>query len=135
MELSEDKLLPRRPYLFRAFYDWITDNQLTPLVVVDATVAGVQVPRDYIKNDKIVLNIAMHSVSDYYITNDNIEFNARFNGNVEHIYVPMAAIEAIYARENGSGLGFSPEPEYENNDKIESVQTKLASKPAFHVVK
>lgn len=135
MELSEDKLLPRRPYLFRAIYDWITDSRLTPLVVIDATVAGVQVPRDYIKNDTIVLNIAVHSVSDYYITNDNIEFNARFNGNVEHIYVPMAAIEAIYARENASGLEFSPEPEYEKNDKPETVQVKSTSKPAFHVVK
>ncbi|RKS87165.1 stringent starvation protein B [Orbus hercynius] len=121
----------RRPYLFRAMYDWILDNDLTPYIVVNTTVYGVIVPEEYIQNDQIVLNIAPQSVGQYSINHAQLEFNARFGGNPQHLVVPMAAIEVIYARENGAGLGFEPEPQYENRPKEEP---KKPSNP-FKVVK
>lgn len=135
MEFSDETLLPRRPYLFRAFYDWIIDNELTPLIVVDATIPGVHVPKGYIKDAKIVLNIALASVGNYRVDNQCIEFNARFNGILEPIYIPMSALEAIYARENGAGLGFSPEPHYDLKEGKTDIPVAAKIKPAFRVVK
>ena len=105
-------MTPRRPYIFRAFYDWILDNELTPYIVVNTSINGVLVPQEFVKDSQIVLNIAPQSVGQYLATNDQIEFNARFSGVPQHIVVPMAAIEAIYARENGVGMGFEDEPYY-----------------------
>lgn len=120
----------RRPYLFRAMYDWILDNELTPYVVVNTTVYGVLVPTEYIQDNQIVLNIAPQSVGQYLINNEQLEFNARFGGNPHHIVVPMAAIEAIYARENGAGLGFEAEAQYENH----AEEPKKPTNP-FKVIK
>lgn len=128
--MDANEMTPRRPYLFRAFYDWIVDNELTPYLVVNTIIDGVFVPTEYIKDNQIVLNIAPHSVGQYSVSNDQIEFNARFGGNPHHIVVPMSAIEAIYAKENGVGIGFDPEPQYEK-------AKEQPSKPAnpFRVVK
>lgn len=124
-------MTPRRPYLFKAIYDWIVDNGLTPHIIVKTTVEGVLVPTEYIQNNQIVLNIAPHSVGQYSVTNEQLEFNARFGGNPYHIVVPMAAMEAIYARENGAGIGFEAEPQYENHKE---QQPKKSTNP-FKVVK
>ncbi|WP_392562836.1 ClpXP protease specificity-enhancing factor [Orbus sturtevantii] len=121
----------RRPYLFRAMYDWILDNELTPYIVVNTTIYGVLVPAEYVQNNQIVLNIAPQSIGQYSINNEQLEFNARFGGNPHHIVVPMAAIEAIYARENGAGLGFEDEPAYQENRPQE---TKKNTSP-FKVIK
>ncbi|GAA5109240.1 ClpXP protease specificity-enhancing factor [Orbus sasakiae] len=121
---------PRRPYLFRAMYDWILDNELTPYIVVNTTVYGVLVPDEFIQNNQIVLNIAPQSVGQYSINNQQLEFNARFGGNPHHIVVPMAAIEAIYARENGAGLAFEVEPQYQKRQE----EPKKTTSP-FKVVK
>lgn len=121
---------PRRFYLFRAMYDWILDNELTPYIVVNTTVYGVLVPDEFIQNNQIVLNIAPQSVGQYSINNQQLEFNARFGGNPHHIVVPMAAIEAIYARENGSGLAFEVEPQYQKRQE----EPKKTTSP-FKVVK
>ncbi|OCG33904.1 ClpXP protease specificity-enhancing factor [Gilliamella apicola] len=135
MELEQ--MTPRRPYLFRAFYDWILDNDLTPYIVVNTSVYGVLVPQEFIRNNQIVLNIAPQSVGQYLATNEQIEFNARFSGVPQHIVVPMAAIEAIYARENGVGMGFEDEPQYSIQSVSLSSQPKQSkSKPnPFRVVK
>jgi stringent starvation protein B len=139
MDMSPDKLLPKRPYLFRAFYDWIIDNELTPQIVVNATQHGVNVPQEYIKDGQIILNIAPHAVGQFVMNNDAIEFNARFNGIMQSIYIPMAAIEALYARENNDGLGFPPESYYEQQNIKPAVEkepsTQSKPKPAFKVVK
>ncbi|KES14321.1 Stringent starvation protein B, partial [Gilliamella apicola SCGC AB-598-I20] len=71
-----DNMTPRRPYIFRAFYDWILDNELTPYIVVDTSVYGVLVPQEFIKDNQIVLNIAPQSVGQYLVNNEQIEFNA-----------------------------------------------------------
>ncbi|MCO6524725.1 MAG: ClpXP protease specificity-enhancing factor [Candidatus Schmidhempelia sp.] len=139
MDMSTETLLPKRPYLFRAFYDWIIDNQLTPQIVVNTTVQGVNVPSEYVKDGQIILNIAPHAIGQFIMNNDAIEFNARFNGIMQAIYIPMAAIEALYARENNEGLGFAPEIYYEQQNAkpiVEQAQTTQSkSKPTFKVVK
>ncbi|OCG27617.1 ClpXP protease specificity-enhancing factor [Gilliamella sp. wkB108] len=106
-------MTPRRPYLFRAFYDWILDNELTPYIVVNASITGVIVPQEFVQDNHIVLNIAPYAVGQYSVSNEQIEFNARFSGVPQHIIVPMAAVEAIYARENNVGIGFEDEPQYQ----------------------
>jgi stringent starvation protein B len=94
-----------RPYLIRALYEWCTDNGFTPYVavLVDDT---VQVPREYVKNGEIVLNISYDATSSLKLGNDFIEFKARFAGTAREIMVPVSRVIAIYARENGQGMAF-----------------------------
>jgi stringent starvation protein B len=94
-----------RPYLIRALYDWCTDNGLTPYVAV-AVDETVQVPREYVKNNEIVLNISFDATSSLKLGNDFIEFKARFAGSAREIMVPIGRVIAIYARENGQGMAF-----------------------------
>lgn len=97
-----------RPYLIRALYEWCTDNGLTPYVAV-AVDESVQVPREYVKNNEIVLNISFDATSSLKLGNDFIEFKARFAGSSRQIMVPIGRVIAIYARENGQGMAF-PKP-------------------------
>ena len=97
MEMSQ--LTPRRPYLLRAFYEWLLDNQLTPHLVVDVTLPGVLVPMEYARDGQIVLNIAPRAVGNLELANDEVRFNARFGGVPRQVSVPLAAVLAIYARE------------------------------------
>lgn len=94
-----------RPYLIRALYEWCTDNALTPYVAVLVD-ASVQVPREYVKNGEIVLNISFDATSSLKLGNDFIEFKARFAGTAREIMVPVSHVIAIYARENGQGMAF-----------------------------
>ena len=95
-----------RPYLLRAIYDWVTDNGLTPYILVDAMREGVDVPPQAVKDGQIVLNIAMQAVVDLELGNDRISFKARFSGISRDVFVPVAAVLAIYAQENGQGMMF-----------------------------
>ncbi|MCU8103428.1 ClpXP protease specificity-enhancing factor [Shewanella oncorhynchi] len=113
-------LTPNRPYLLRAYYDWLMDNQLTPHVVVDAFVEGTQVPQQYVKDGQIVLNIAAGAVGNLQISNECVEFNARFGGVPQQVMLPMASIVAIYARENGAGTVFDIEDAYLVDDEVDS---------------
>ncbi|MBS0316866.1 MAG: ClpXP protease specificity-enhancing factor [Proteobacteria bacterium] len=94
-----------RPYLIRALYEWCTDNGLTPYVAVLAD-ESVQVPREYVKNGEIVLNISFDATSALKLGNDFIEFKARFGGIAREIMIPVGRVIAIYARENGQGMAF-----------------------------
>lgn len=100
-----------RPYLLRAIYDWISDNDLTPYILVDAGVEGVQVPPQVIKNGQVVLNLAMRAVANLDLGNEWISFQARFSGVSQAIHVPMRAVLALYAQENGQGMMFPAEEE------------------------
>ncbi|HKM95964.1 MAG TPA: ClpXP protease specificity-enhancing factor [Buttiauxella sp.] len=111
MDMSQ--LSPRRPYLLRAFYEWLLDNQLTPHLVVDVTLPGVHVPMEYARDGQIVLNIAPRAVGNLELANNEVRFNARFGGMPRQVFVPMAAVLAIYARENGAGTMFEPESNYD----------------------
>ena len=106
-------MTPNRPYLLQAYYDWLMDNELTPHVVVDAYVPGTQVPQQYVKDGQIVLNITSSAVDNLQIGHEYIEFNARFGGVPQQVVLPMAAIVAIYARENGAGTVFDLEDAYQ----------------------
>lgn len=97
-----------RPYLIRALYEWCTDNGLTPYVAVRVD-ESVQVPREYVKDGEIVLNISFDATSSLQLGNDFIEFKARFGGKPREILVPIGRVIAIYARENGQGMAF-PSP-------------------------
>ena len=99
-----------RPYLLRALNDWILDSQLTPYVVVDASLPAVDVPRDFVSNGQIVLNISPHAVRGLAIDNEYLEFSARFGGVPRQVTVPIVAVLAIYAKENGQGMVFGSEP-------------------------
>lgn len=118
--MSEQKMTPTRPYLARAIYDWICDNQLTPYVLVDATQKGVQVPQQHVHDGQIVLNIAPHAVHQFEMTMDFIAFSARFGGVSQQLYLPMSAVMGIYSRENGQGLYFDPQ-EYDVLDAADEL--------------
>lgn len=109
----EYKASPKRPYLLRAYYDWLVDNSFTPYLVVDATYLGVNVPVEYVKDGQIVLNLSANATGNLQLTNDFIQFNARFKGISRELYIPMGAALAIYARENGDGVMFEPEEVYD----------------------
>jgi stringent starvation protein B len=103
-------MLSSRPYLARGLYEWLLDNEHTPYVVVDAEQAGVIVPRQFVQNGQIVLNVGPTAVRDLHIENDAITFSARFGGQPMQVVVPMPSLIAIYARENGVGMVFGHEP-------------------------
>ena len=121
----EYKSSPKRPYLLRAYYDWLIDNDFTPYLVVDATYWGVKVPVEYVKDGQIVLNLSASATGNLQLTNDFIQFNARFRGVAQDIYIPMGAALAIYARENGDGVMFEPEAAYEHPEQTEEQPTSF----------
>lgn len=146
----EYKSSPKRPYLLRAYYDWLVDNNFTPYLVVDATYWGVNVPVEYVKDGQIVLNLSANATGNLQLANDFIQFNARFKGVSRELYIPMGAALAIYARENGDGVMFEPEAIYDElnsepdtdqpNDFTEAVdkqksstKKKTSSKSASHL--
>ncbi len=99
----------RRPYLLRAMHEWMTDNQQTPHLVVNALANGVEVPRQFVQDGKIVLNVSYHATNGLTMGNERVEFNARFGGQTHHVMVPIQAVLGIYARETGQGMIFSEE--------------------------
>jgi stringent starvation protein B len=103
-------MLSSRPYLARALYEWLLDNDHTPYIVVDAEREGVQVPGQFVQNGQIVLNISPSAVRDLLMANEAITFNARFGGQPMQVIVPSEALIALYARENGVGMVFGHEP-------------------------
>ena len=117
-----------RPYLIRALYEWCTDNGFTPYVAVLVD-DSVQVPREYVKNGEIVLNISFDATSSLKLGNDFIEFKARFAGTAREIMVPVNRVIAIYARENGQGMAF-PVPVAGGVEAEPAKASPLSSVPA-----
>ncbi len=104
-----------RPYLIRALYEWIVDNNCTPHIIVNAMANGVEVPQQYVNKDgQIVLNIAPQAVVGLEMSNKAITFSARFGGIPTQINVPCYAVMGVYARENGQRMMFDVEPEPDN---------------------
>ncbi|MGJ8524884.1 hypothetical protein LMG33818_000592 [Halomonadaceae bacterium LMG 33818] len=125
-----------RPYLSRALYEWLLDNDQTPYIVVDATIEHVVVPTQFVQNGQIVLNVAPTAVRDFRIENDMVSFNARFSGEAMEVWVPIEALMAIYSRETGAGMAFGqepvlPEPEVDEEEgaKLESVPDTRSTTP------
>ncbi len=115
-----------RPYLIRALYEWCSDNGLTPYVAVQVD-ESVQVPREFVKNNEIVLNISFDATSSLKLGNDFIEFKARFGGVAREIVVPVHRVIAIYARENGQGMAFPLTPASSSAGPVAPAQPSTGS--------
>lgn len=103
-------MLSSRPYIARALYEWLIENDNTPYIVVDAMQDDVVVPRQFVQNGQIVLNVAPSAVRDLDISNEMITFNASFSGEPMQVWVPIMALVAVYSKENGAGMVFGHEP-------------------------
>jgi stringent starvation protein B len=104
--MSEEsfRMSSHRPYLLRALVEWINDNGMTPHIMVDAGVPGVQVPASAVKEERVVLNVAERAVMRLHIDNETVSFTARFAGVSFPVSVPISAVLAVYARETGQGM-------------------------------
>ncbi len=100
---------PKRPYLLRALYDWIVDSELTPYLLVAVEGESIQVPREYVSEGKIVLNVSPMAVRELDLGHEAVSFSGRFSGRPFPVYVPMNNVQAIYAKETGEGMMFDPE--------------------------
>lgn len=117
-----------KPYFIQALHEWITDNGLTPLAVVDASFEGIRVPDGIIEDGKIVLNISYDAAQNLEMDDEILSFNARFTGVSHTIIIPMEAISAIYTRENGKGMMFDVDHDLDDTDEPVSETKKTSSK-------
>lgn len=133
-----------RPYLVRALYEWILDNNCTPYILVNALEQGVEVPQNHVKDGQIVLNISPTAVQGLLVGNEGLEFNGRFGGIPTRVYVPSHAVMGIYAKENGQGMIFEfggdippgPPATPDNESQASRKQGRATSKkPSLRVVK
>ena len=116
-------MLSNRPYLIRAFYQWIIDSQCNPILVIDANNPRCKIPQDYVEGGEIVFNISPTAIRDLKITNELIEFKASFSGVIHIVSAPIKAVLAIYAEENGEGIFFDAEEE-SGSDEVVPVPLK-----------
>jgi stringent starvation protein B len=136
-----------RPYLLKAFYEWIVDCDCTPYIAVDAHHSGVEVPQEFVTDGQIVLNVAPRAVSNFEMNHQFVAFTTRFGGIPIDIMVPVAAVMGIYAHENGQGMVFELEEDPENDpqpikgptmvpsSKTKKKPSKSKDKPSLRVVK
>ena len=128
----------KKPYIIRAYYDWIVDNDLTPYLLVNAEATGVQVPQEHVSSGRIVLNVSPKACRGLHLENDKILFTARFSGHATQIFVGIHAVLAIYAKENGEGMEFAIEDDDTPPPTSTSPGTdkqNVRSKPALKLVK
>ena len=104
-----------KPYLIRAIHEWCSDHGFTPYITVNVN-ERTRVPREFVRDGQIVLNIGYEATGHLSIANDGISFQARFGGVARDLYVPIGAVTAIYARENGAGMAFDPDLESSESD-------------------
>lgn len=120
-----------KPYLLRALYQWILDNDTTPYILVDTSSDQVLIPAGIASDGKVVLNLAPQAIEKLEMSNDHLSFSARFNGVAEDIYCPMSSLLAIYTRENGEGMMF-PEETGSDDSSSKSSETRA---PTLTVIK
>lgn len=133
-------MIASRPYLIRAIYEWLVDNEWTPYLMVNAMYPKVSVPERFVEDGKIILNISPNAVGNLVMNNDAVEFDASFGGIRSHIYVPIKAINAIYAFENGRGMVFHGEDDDEmdgggTKQDTPAKPTVKKGKPSLKIVK
>ena len=139
--MMSSEMLPMHSYLIRSLYDWILDSKCTPYLVVNAEIPGVCVPKQFIKDGQIVLNIEPTVVKDSIIDVEAVSFTASFGGIRQTIYVPPLAVKAIYAMENGQGMVFESDVQAQPDGKAStgdagSTTTSRGKKGRhLHVVK
>ncbi len=126
----------QKPYLIRAIYEWLLDNQQTPYLFVNAEVEGVQVPQEYVKDGKIVLNIDPGAVRNFQADNEWISFSARFSGRAMDLFIPVQAVESIYGKESQQGMLFPSEPTPPAPEPPKpQKKAKTTTKPGLKLVK
>ena len=139
MPESTATMTSSRPYLIRAMYEWMVDNQMTPHLLVFADQPGVIVPQEHVDEGKIVLNISPSAVRNLLVGNEEITFSGRFSGRPMNIVVPVQCAVGIYTRENGKGMVFSPEDEVPDPDGRSSSDKNSANtsanRPSLRIVK
>ena len=124
-----------RPFLLRALNEWILSNELTPHIVVDAAQKDVIVPREFVESGKIVLNISPLAISSLSINNDFMCFSARFSGKAMDVIVPISAVMAIYAKENGQGMVFTDqEVNAKQSQSQEKSKARASERPTLKLV-
>ncbi|MFB1487532.1 MAG: ClpXP protease specificity-enhancing factor [Thiocapsa sp. C3-sup] len=136
MESETDTMTSTKPYLIRAIYEWILDNDMTPHLVVDVRYPGVQAPKGFVEDERLVLNLSPSAVRALVLGNEQIEFNARFGGVARDVYFPVEAVLGIFTRENGQGMVFpelayplpgEPAPEADSAAEVEPKRSKPGS--------
>ena len=128
------KVTSKRPYLIRAMHEWMTDNALTPYVVVAADAEGLLVPEQYASDGKIVLNVSYAATRNFTLADDRMSFEARFGGAAQRVDVPLSAVIGIYAKESGQGMIFSDD-EATPSESAEASVSVQAGRPTLTVVK
>ncbi|PJK09560.1 ClpXP protease specificity-enhancing factor [Lysobacteraceae bacterium NML95-0200] len=121
------EMTSQRPYLLRAMHEWISDNGMTPYLLVNANFKGVHVPPHTIKDGQVVLNIAERAVHMLSLGNEYITFNARFGGVSHEVFVPVGAVLAIYARETGQGMGLPPDLDVSDESEADTGSSSSAT--------
>lgn len=126
-----------KPYMIRAIHEWIVDNDCTPYIVFMADYPGVEVPQDFVRDGQITLNIAPSAVRDLELTNSEVRFNARFGGLPTDISGPIDSVMAIFAKENGQGMGFEVDlpPESPDDPEPSTPEADAPKRPSLKVVK
>ncbi|MDX1460351.1 MAG: ClpXP protease specificity-enhancing factor [Xanthomonadales bacterium] len=124
-----------KPYLLRALYEWILDNDLTPHVIVDVTDESVEAPSEAVKDGKLVLNISPNATRDLVLGNDSVTFETRFSGRPYPIFLPIDSVMAIYARENGQGMMFARDAGSEDDSSGAETAPRKSDGPSLKVVK
>ena len=131
-----EEMSSNRPYLLRALYEWISDNHMTPHILVEAGAEGVDVPDQAIQKGKVILNIAHAAVRDLDLGNGWLTFMARFSGSEYRVAVPVEAVLAIYAKENGQGMMFAQEGDSETpGDPDSDPDGRPPGRPHLTIVK
>lgn len=129
----------QRPYLIRAIYQWLLDNQCTPYLLVNTNHEGVVVPEQYVRDARIVLNLAPDAINGLNMDNDWVSFSARFSGKAMDLFIPVIAIQAIYGKENNEGMFFPeeepPTPPSTSTQSTKSVTKITGGKPSLKLVK
>jgi stringent starvation protein B len=138
--MADTPVRSRRPYLLRAMHEWISDSNQTPHVVVDASMEGVEVPRQYVQGGKIILNVSSNATSMLSLGNEVVRFRARFGAATYDVSVPIAAVLGIYARETGQGMIFSeadtpPQPPAPPSEPTPVPPDTKRTKPTLKVIK
>lgn len=128
-------MTPLKPYLIRAIYDWILDNNLTPHLLVNAEDPNAVLPQQFVQDGRIILNIRPAAVEALSLGNDAIEFNTRFSGKSTYINAPIGAVMAIYAKENGKGMVFEVEESQNDEPTPPPSEKPKRAKPKLRVVK
>lgn len=140
MAESDMQTTQQRPYLLRAMHEWMTDNALTPHIVIDVNEAQADLPMEHVKDGKLVINVSYSATQNLLIDNECASFAARFGGVSRQLSIPIMAIVGIYARESGQGMIFSsesaPRDAVVEDGKADSGNVKPATgRPTLKVIK